>query len=354
MIDDAVPAMNDDEKFYREYFEASKNPATLKKFLAAVNLNDARRRHLIIPELLPESIPYHMNDEEYFSPDDPRNVFITPHNRYTPAFTHRHVFFEIAYVYSGHCIQNIGMKRMNFTEGDMVFIAPGISHTMEVFDDTSIVFNILIRKGTFHQIFLPLARGEDIQSQFFREGLYNSHRIEYLAYHTGDSRKDFMRRIYAEQMTDDEYSDQIMTGMLITMTADIMRNFSGKMSCSYLDEAVENNEGFSVLGYIQEHCESLSLSEMARHFGFSESRCSRLIKKTTGMTLSDWKRILRVRRAENMLLNTDKTVSEISLELGYENTETFIRLFRKVLHVTPGEYKRQMLHGARDVDKNGG
>ena len=55
-----------------------------------------------------------------------------------------------------------------------------------------------------------------------------------------------------------------------------------------------------------------------------------------------------------MLLNTAKTVGEISLELGYENTETFIRLFRKVLHVTPGEYKRQMLHGAYNVDKNGG
>lgn len=332
--------MNDDEIFYREYFTASKNPAALKKFLAGVNIPDARRRHLIIPDLLPESIPYHMNDEEYFAADDPRNVFITPHNRYTPAFTHRHVFFEIAYVYSGHCTQNIGMKRINFTEGDMVFIAPGICHTMEVFDDDSIVFNILIRKGTFHQIFLPLARGDDIQSQFFREGLYNSHRIEYLAYHTGESRKDFIRRIYAEQRTNDNYSDQIMIGMMITMTAEIMRNFSGKMSCSYSDETVENDERFSVIGYMQENFESLSLSEMARHFGFSESQCSRLIKKTTGMTLSDWKRIIRVRRAENMLLNTDKTVAEISLELGYENTETFIRLFRKVLHVTPGEYKR--------------
>ena len=72
------------------------------------------------------------------------------------------------------------------------------------------------------------------------------------------------------------------------------------------------------------------------------------------MNLSDWKRIIRVRRAENMLLNTDKTIGEISLELGYENTETFIRLFRKVLHVTPGEYKRQMLNGSYGVDKNGG
>lgn len=85
---------------------------------------------------------------------------------------------------------------------------------MEVFDDTSIIFNILIRKGTFHQMFLPLAKGRDIQSRFFREGLYNSHKIEYIAYHTQDSKKDFMRRIYHEHLTNDEYSDQILIGML--------------------------------------------------------------------------------------------------------------------------------------------
>ena len=43
-----------------------------------------------------------------------------------------------------------------------------------------------------------------------------------------------------------------------------------------------------------------------------------------------------------MLLNTNMTMNEISLALGYENTETFIRLFRKELHITPGRYREQM------------
>ena len=57
----------------------------------------------------------------------------------------------------------------------MIFIAPGVYHTMEVFQDDSIVFNILIQQKTFHQMFLPLAKGDDIQSKFFKEGLYNQH-----------------------------------------------------------------------------------------------------------------------------------------------------------------------------------
>ena len=342
MNDNLLLSLNDDELFYRDYFNAAKNPETLKKFLKSIDIEDARQRHLIIPELLPETISYQMNDEEYFSPDDNRNVFISPHNRYTPAFTHRHVFFEIAYVYSGKCTQNIGMNRINFSDGDMIFIAPGIYHTMEVFDDESIIFNILIRKGTFHQMFLPLAKGNDIQSRFFREGLYDSHNIEYLAYHTGDSRKKFMREIYAEHITNDEYSDQIQIGMLITMTADIMRRFHETMSCSFSGSVIKNDGSFVVIDYMQEHYDTLSLSEMASHFGFSESQCSKLIKKTTGMNFTDWKRLLRIRRAENMLLNTNMTIENISLELGYENTETFIRLFRKFLHITPGRYRKQL------------
>ena len=92
------------------------------------------------------------------------------------------------------------------------------------------------------------------------------------------------------------------------------------MSCSYSQDEIQNDEGFAVLGYIQEHNGMLNLSDIAGHFGFSESHCSRLIQNTTGMSFSDWKKLLRVRRAENMLQNTSMTVDEISLALGYENT----------------------------------
>ena len=58
VIDDLLCCLNDDERFYRAYFEAARKPETLKTFLHRVDVDDARRRHLIIPELLPENISY--------------------------------------------------------------------------------------------------------------------------------------------------------------------------------------------------------------------------------------------------------------------------------------------------------
>lgn len=85
----------------------------------------------------------------------------------------------------------------------------------------------------------------------------------------------------------------------------------------------------------------MTLADISRHFGFSLSYCSKLIKNTTGMGFSEWKRALRVRKGERLLVNTTDTVNDISLSLGYENTETFIRIFKKETGMTPGQYRKR-------------
>ena len=56
--------------------------------------------------------------------------------------------------------------------------------------------------------------------------------------------------------------------MLISMTAEIMRGFQENMTCSYSEDDIKSDDGFAVLGYIQEHNGMLSLAEIAHHFGF--------------------------------------------------------------------------------------
>lgn len=332
--------LNADEQFYKSYWLASRNPETLQHFFNQIDLADAVSRHLVIPELLPDIISYEMNDTEYFKEGEQRNVFITVHNRYTPAFMHRHDFFEIVYVYEGSCIQNIGVNRRTFKEGDLVFIAPGIYHTMEVFDDESVIFNILLQKNSFHRMFLPLATGNDIQSQFFKQALYDKQQLEYLAYHTEKEQKEVILKLYYEHLYHDSYSDQILIGRLTSLSAEMMRQYGTSMESSYSISQTRHTDDFLILNYIQEHIATVTLSDISDHFGFSLSYCSKLIKTTTGMGFNDWKRTLRIRRAEHMLINTGKTVSDISLVLGYENTETFIRAFKKATHMTPNQYRK--------------
>ena len=345
-LDHPLP-LNEDEIFYKNYYLAGRNPdpSVLKEFLQAVDLEDATKRHLIIHELLPEIISYEMYDSEYFKEGIDKNVMLIRHNRYTPAFLHRHDFFEIIYVYKGHCVQNIGLDRKQFTEGDLIFIAPGIYHTMEVFDDTSIILNILLRKGTFYQMFRPLMGGHNLISEFFSRGMYHSEKIRYLVFHKGLKNPAETRRrinyLWLEQLHEDMFSDQILVGVLIFFISTVMRNDQDIMESSLSDSGSESKEDFQILRYMQDHLADVTLNDIADHFGFSVSHCSRLIKSSTGQSFNDWKRSLRIRKAEQLLIGSKKSVAEIGAELGFENPESFIRSFKKELHITPAKYRKQ-------------
>lgn len=350
-----ITELNCDEKFYKAYFEAGKSEDALRTFLKKVDKEDAIRRHLVIPELLPDIISYYMDDNEYFSDKDDRNIFISRHNRYTPSFTHRHNFFEIVYIYKGTCTQNIGVNRLQFREGDFIFIAPGIFHNIEVFDDKAVVFNILLRKATFYQMFTPLMKQNDMISEFFSEGLYNSQHINYLIFHTDKAEtvdvKKYMIQLYQEHLFHDAWSDQIMIGMMTMLIGMITRYYLSTMESSLTGTISQTPEHFLVLNYIQTNLNTVTLADVARHFGFSVSYCSRLIKGSTGLGFNEWKNALRMRRAERMLLNTSKTVAVISEELGYMNPETFIRTFKKFTQMTPAQYRKQVK--VQLPDKNG-
>lgn len=341
-----ITELNEDEKFYKAYFQAGKSEEALRQFLKGVDREDAVRRHLVIPELLPDIISYYMDDNEYFSDNDDRNIFISRHNRYTPGFTHKHNFFEIVYVYSGKCVQNIGLKRLNFLQGDFIFIAPGVFHNIEVFDDETAVFNILLRKATFYQMFAPLMKQHDIVSEFFSEGLYNSQHINYLIFHTNTPEsvnvRKHMMQLYQEHLFHDACSDQIMIGMMTTLIGLITRHYLPTLESSLTDNVHQAPDHFLVLNYIQTNLNTVTLTDVAEHFGFSTSYCSRLIKSSTGLGFNEWKSSLRMRRAERMLLNTNKTVAAISEELGYMNPETFIRSFKKFTRMTPAQYRKQV------------
>ncbi len=333
--------MNEDELFYREYYKAAKDPKTLRHFLEKINPAVVVRRRLVVPEVFPDRISYNMKDDEYFLQSGGSNIFLSRHNRYTPAFLHKHSFFEIVYCMEGHCAQSIGMGRLELNPGDVSFLAPGTFHTMEVFDEDSLIFNILLRHGSFYEMFAPVLQRNNVISNFFTKGVHEGHRISYLLFHT--DRDSFLMEevlnMWQEQEQADEYTDQVLIGSLIRDIGYLMRYYRDTLETAISGQTVLP-DNFLVMNYIQERLSHVTLAEVARQFNFSVSYCSRLIKSSTGMGFSDWKRILRLRRAEYMLINTNQTISEISEGLGYMNPETFIRAFRKEFRVSPSVYRK--------------
>jgi AraC family transcriptional regulator len=96
-------------------------------------------------------------------------------------------------------------------------------------------------------------------------------------------------------------------------------------ACSYM----ENNLG-----------RNFTLDELARAVGISRFHFSRLFRESTGESPMGYTLRLRVERAKEMLLQSDRRISEIAVTLGFFDQSHFSRTFRRITGISPGDYVR--------------
>lgn len=102
----------------------------------------------------------------------------------------------------------------------------------------------------------------------------------------------------------------------------------------------EANHGQKIIDYLEAHYrEEIVFEEMAKEIGISYSYMRKIVFETTGKSLIDYMNALRINEAKNMLLATEKTMTQISSEVGYANIQSFNRFFRKFEGMPPSSYK---------------
>ncbi|MCV4232702.1 helix-turn-helix domain-containing protein [Virgibacillus sp. LDC1] len=82
-----------------------------------------------------------------------------------------------------------------------------------------------------------------------------------------------------------------------------------------------------------------SLQMMADYFDMSVSNFSHHFKKTMGQNFKEYIDQLRIQKSIQLLRNSEETLEAISQQVGYTNTSSFIRSFKKMVGTTPGQYR---------------
>ena len=83
-----------------------------------------------------------------------------------------------------------------------------------------------------------------------------------------------------------------------------------------------------------------SIPEIAKHSSYSYQHLSLLFKKHLGKTLVEYIKELKLTLAKEALLNTNKTVTEIALDLNYESTSSLNHNFKKATGLSPLEFRK--------------
>ncbi len=95
-----------------------------------------------------------------------------------------------------------------------------------------------------------------------------------------------------------------------------------------------------VQNYMENHfTRPISIEKLAIDFGFSPRHFKRRFKKATGDTPLTYLQRLRVEEARHKLETTIATFNEITWQVGYENVNSFRKLFKKHTGLTPKEYQ---------------
>lgn len=115
--------------------------------------------------------------------------------------------------------------------------------------------------------------------------------------------------------------------------------------CSLFEPKANGNKLIhTIKAYIKENYKdsSLSLKKISDEFNISESYFSYLFKAETKQNFSEYLELIRMTQAMNLLKTTDINVSDLYLETGYNNANSFRRAFKKVHGVAPKTIRDSM------------
>lgn len=112
----------------------------------------------------------------------------------------------------------------------------------------------------------------------------------------------------------------------------------------YVNKIIRNRSdilSYQLKDYIDSHLsDELSVSKICSHFYLSKSKLYNLSVKTLGIGISDYIRSKRIDEAKKRLTGSSKSISQIADEVGFKDSNYFIRVFKAREGITPNKYRQ--------------
>ena len=234
--------------------------------------------------------------------------------------THYHNHYEIYYLRKGKARYFIDNTTIDLNEGDMVLIPPYVIHRTAYIEDGELE-RLLI---TFTLDFVE--KNED-------DALFNCFN-RYLI-KKADVYKNLLNSIESEYNNADNFTNDLIKNYITTLLIRLSRtteksSFEIKAP-SFIQKITE---------YITENYSAeITLDELAERFSVSKSHLSRQFKATTGFGLNEYITIVRIKNAERLVLTTDLSMTEIATKCGFNDSNYFSSVFKKLKGVPPLKFR---------------
>ena len=266
-------------------------------------------------------------------------ITVRRHSRFVEFPLHRHNYVEFMYVVQGEITHVIDGKELTLYKGDLLMLNQYVEHAIHraEFEDIGINF---IALPEFFEIPLGMLQEKNVLAEFIAGAFRQKSPVpHYLIFRLKENpqienlMENMIESMLYEYMNEDVINQYSM-GLVFLYLLNHLENLSHNSSMDYKETIVQ-----SVLEYINSDCKNANLTKIAADTHQSVTVLSKLIKQKTGANFQDLLQQRRFQAAVKLLEETDLSIEDISLDVGYENQSYFFRQFKKRFGMTPRSYR---------------
>ena len=257
----------------------------------------------------------------------------------------RHDYFEIFYIHSGETSCRVQSRSFPIGAGDLVVISSTQYHTM--YPPVEREARTAVKAAVLY--FLPeLIRGAETSgddAEYLMPFLVQDAGFPHIIKaETGIPNQvfDFIKRINAELPAEDaraRLTIKTYLKMVLILLVNHYAEYQGTVEIfNRKQRAIEHLR--PLFDFLEEHYgEAITVQTAAAIVGRSKSDFMRFFKQVTGQSFVAYLNHFRIAKAQELLAKTDKSISEVSQDVGFCDQSYFGLMFRKLMHTTPLHYK---------------
>ena len=249
-----------------------------------------------------------------------------------------HEEIEIKYFLEGTTTLLIGSNSIVARAGDVVVINPYEIHcTVDYSNDEDSMYHSIMVSPDF---FFGMGGGApDLRYLLLVHGTHFR-----TLFHENTRLSQILDRLIAESTEKKEGYRYAIRGLMLEFFALLLRDGiqPDAVSVPHKNAIRYYNVVDPALCKIRnEYAAHLTVDELAALRGVSKYHFCRIFKYVTGMSTMQYITEYRLKIAEAMLLNSDKNVSEVALQCGFEDESYFCRCYKKHFKHSPGKYRQR-------------
>ena len=249
-------------------------------------------------------------------------------------FQHFHRFFEIHLLVDREANHIIEGNLFHIRPFDIVLLPPGKLHKSEYPEGPAVkrlIINFQLPKSEN-----PVLTGEQerILSTF-----YSALPIYRFEQKTKEELISHINTIFRIMKSDSEVRLTRLHAEFLQFLSCLYVNREKNIYNQTTDDNIANKI-YRITSYIHSHyTENLSLESLAGEFYISTYYLSHQFKEVTGFTITNYIQMTRIRNAQQKLLGTEKKITDIAEECGFNSFSQFNRVFNKVCGISPSKFR---------------